>query len=179
MAYKYLLGMLKADQPDSFWQAARTGLIPFLNPDTYGRSVLENCSFIASSRNPDPAVRGRGFVSRLSGSTVEMLSIWLEAFLGHEGIREEEDGTLSLRFQPKLPGDLFDENGEAAFRLMSVCRVTYHNPLRKDTWGDAGVRPVSLTYTLDGQTITVPGDTLRGAKALREGCITQIDITLG
>ena len=179
MAYKYLLGMLKADQPDSFWQAARTGLIPFLDPDTYGRSVLENCSFIASSRNPDPAVRGRGFVSRLSGSTVEMLSIWLEAFLGHEGIREEEDGTLSLRFQPMLPGDLFDENGEAAFRLMSVCRVTYHNPSRKDTWGDAGVRPVSLTYTLDGQTITVPGDTLRGAKALREGCITQIDITLG
>ena len=45
--------------------------------------------------------------------------------------------------------------------------------------GGTGVRPVSLTYTLDGQTITVPGDTLRGAKALREGCITQIDITLG
>ena len=39
--------------------------------------------------------------------------------------------------------------------------------------------PRYLTYTLDGQVITVPGDTLRGAKALREGCITQIDITLG
>ena len=62
---------------------------------------------------------------------------------------------------------------------MSACRITYHNPSRRDTWGDEGVRPISLTYTLDGQTITEPGDTLRDAKALREGRIDRIEITLG
>ena len=62
---------------------------------------------------------------------------------------------------------------------MSRCRVIYHNPSRKNTWGDEGVRPISLSYTLDGQTVTERGDTLRGAKALREGRIGSIEVSLG
>ncbi len=178
MAYKYLLAMLKSNQPAAFWQAAETGLIPFLNPDIYGRSPLENSSFIASSRNPDPAVRGRGFVSRLSGSTAEMLNIWLTVFLGKEGIRESGDGHLSLTFAPMLPAAMFDEKGEASFRLMSRCEVCYHNDSKKDTWGEGGVRPARLRYLLDGREITESGGTLREARALREGRITRVDVWL-
>ena len=47
---------------------------------------LENSSFIASSANPNPDIHGRGFVARLSGSTTEMISMWIEMFIGGQGI---------------------------------------------------------------------------------------------
>ncbi len=178
MEYKYLLGMLKAGAYDAFYEAARTALIPFLSPDSYGRSTLENSSFIASSRNPDPHVHGRGFVSRLSGSTAEMLSIWLHLFLGDGGF-EMQEGTLSFRFAPRLSAWLFDENGEAGFQLLSHCRVRYINPSRKNTYGQGGAKVRKIAYTLDGAERVMDGDTLAEGLALRDGRIRRLDITLG
>lgn len=177
MAYKYLLGMLKAGQYDAFYAAVRTALIPFLSPDVYGRSTLENSSFIASSRNPDPSVRGRGFVSRLSGSTAEMLSMWLQMFLGEGGFQMDGD-TLCFRLDPLLAAWLFDAQGEAAFRLLSSCDVVYHNPSRKNTFGPDGARVSEIAYTLHGRQVRVAGDTLPDGIALRKGEITRLDVTL-
>ncbi|MBR6299616.1 MAG: cellobiose phosphorylase, partial [Clostridia bacterium] len=83
MEYKYLLGLMKAGLYDEFYEAAETALIPKLDPAVYGRSILENSSFIASSVNPDPDTHGRGYVGRLSGSTAEMLSLWKMMFVGN------------------------------------------------------------------------------------------------
>ena len=82
MTYKYLLSLLKAGLYDEFFSEIKTSLIPFLDPAVYGRSTLENSSFIASSVNPDPHVHGRGFVARLSGSTAEFLSMWITMMAG-------------------------------------------------------------------------------------------------
>ena len=53
MEYKYLLGLLKGGLWDEFFQVIKTALPPFMDPEVYGRSTLENSSFIASSRNPN------------------------------------------------------------------------------------------------------------------------------
>ena len=174
MAYKYLLGLLKTGQDEAFWQAARTGLVPFMDPDTYGRSTLENSSFIASSRNPDPAFWGRGFVSRLSGSTVEMLSMHRHIFLGGGGMAVR-DGKPVFRFAPKVPAFLYNAEGEVTFTLFSACRVTLRRPA-----GEPDAEQVhSLAYRLDGRDYQVPGDTLPEGEALRQGSITQVIVTMG
>jgi hypothetical protein len=52
------------------------GMLPFMDPEVYGRSLMECSSFIASSAFPDPSIVGQGFLARLSGSTAEFLDIW-------------------------------------------------------------------------------------------------------
>ena len=76
MAYKYLLEVLRAGLRDEFFTDMRRGLVPFLDPQTYGRSPLENSSFLVSSAHPDATLHGRGFVARLTGATAEFLSMW-------------------------------------------------------------------------------------------------------
>ena len=75
MEYKYILSMIRAGICPEFYDTITRALIPFLVPNMYGRSTLENSSFIASSVNPNPDIHGRGFVARLSGSTTEMLPL--------------------------------------------------------------------------------------------------------
>ncbi len=74
MEYKYLLELLRSGLYEEFFADFKKAAIPFQNPEIYGRSIYENSSFIASSRNPNPSCRGRGFVARLSGSTIEFIS---------------------------------------------------------------------------------------------------------
>ena len=82
MSYKFLLELLRAGLYDEFFTDASTMLVPFMDPGIYGRSVLENSSFIGSSANPDPRTRGRGFIARMSGSTAEFIHIWLLLTVG-------------------------------------------------------------------------------------------------
>ncbi len=176
MEYKYLLGLLKAGLVDEYYTAMKDALIPFQDPEVYGRSTLENSSFLASSANPDKNVHGRGFVARLSGSTTEMLSMWISMFLGDGGFYVK-NGELSFSFRPKLAGWLFDEKGEAGFALMSKCQVTYQNPAGKNTYGADGVKVEKLIMTYkDGAYEEVIGDTLTGKHAheLRAGNIVKI-----
>ena len=153
--------------------------VPFMNPEAYGRSTLENCSFIASSENPNPLMHGRGFVSRLSGSTSEAISMWIDMFAGRD-IFTMKNGRLCLRFDPILPGWFFDENGEASFMFLSKCKVVYHNSLHLSTFGEnrAVVQNIIVNgnkdWNITGNEIT--GDT---AKAVRNGEIKNLDIFLG
>ena len=150
MEYKYLVALFDAGLYDEVFGEMRHLLIPFLNPEVYGRSPLENSSFLASSVNPDPAVRGRGFVSRLSGSTAEVISLWQRMFLG-DVLFHVKDGALTFTFAPVLPVWLFDEGGELSFRFLN-CRVTYRNPARR------GGQLIPIQIELPGHTL--PGGTL-------------------
>ncbi|MGB8452498.1 MAG: hypothetical protein WCD89_09205 [Anaerocolumna sp.] len=175
MEYKYLLGMLKAGLYERFFEELQNTLIAFLPPEVYGRSILENSSFLASSENPDSQVHGRGYVARLSGSTTELLTMWIRMFMGSR-IFSYENGELKLNFEPKLPGWFFDENGEVSFQLLSQCTVTYCNPKRKATYGEnaAKIRNIMIADT----KAEVEGNFLSGetAKRVRNGEIKAITV---
>lgn len=68
MEYKYLLEMLRAGLYAPFIEDFLRAAVPFLDSDVYGRSTLENSSFIASSANPDAAIRGKGSLPWRTGS---------------------------------------------------------------------------------------------------------------
>lgn len=175
MEYKYFLGMLKAGLYDRFYEAVNDALIPYQNPEMYGRSILENSSFLASSANPDLSVHGQGFVARLSGSTVEMLSMWLGMFLGEGGFTFEE-GKLGFQLTPRLSGNMFDERKEASFMLLGSCKVIYHNESGKNTYGEDGVKVCRMELTGEDGCYTVDGSILNEelAQKTREGKISTI-----
>ena len=176
MEYKYILGLLRAGLYDQYYETIQGALIPFLDPAVYGRSTLENSSFIASSVNPDPAVRGRGFQARLSGSTVEVLSMWIEMFFGKKGF-SYTDGVLSLELQPKLASWLFDAQGMASFKMLSSCQVTYINQTGKNTYGADAAVIASMELTMqDGSKEVVDGAVISGklAEDVRSGKVSAI-----
>lgn len=170
MSYKYQLGILKAGLYDEFFEEMKHVMIPFLDPAVYGRSTLENSSFIASSLNPDPSTHGRGFVARLSGSTTEVLSMWSTMMAGKQPFALE-DGVLTFSVQPILAGWLFDEQGEVKFQMCSDTTVTYKNAARKNTYGADGVTLKDIQ--VDG---TSYGTKLTGemAEKVRSGEIKEI-----
>ncbi|MBQ7636482.1 MAG: cellobiose phosphorylase [Lachnospiraceae bacterium] len=177
MEYKYLFALLKNGLYDEFYEASRTAMIPFMDPAVYGRSILENSSFIASSENPDERVHGRGYVARLSGSTTELIGMWIRMFIGDKVFRFE-DNELKITFAPALPGDFFTESGVASWTFMGQTRVVYHNPSRKPTYGPGAAKAISMKLlTTQGETVTAKGDTLTGENALRlrNGDFVRID----
>ncbi len=177
MEYKYLLSMLKSGLYEMFFEEMQNAMIPFLQPEQYGRSILENSSFLASSENPDSMIHGRGYVARLSGSTTELISIWIEMFMGKK-VFSYENGELELHLDPKLPGWMFDENGEVSFMLLSQCKVTYHNSKKRSTYGEDGVRITSIVIKDTEQKIN--SKVLRGdiAYRVRDGAIKEVIVYL-
>ncbi len=192
MSYKYLLELLRAGLYDAFYADIQTMLTPFMDPHTYGRSVLENSSFIGSSANPDPATHGRGFIARLSGSSAEFVHMWLIMTIGPEPFTLTDDHALRFSAGPALPGDWFldaprtihwrDESvalaaGDFACALFGDMLLIYHNPGRRSTFGDQAVRPVR--YQLDDQTpveaVALTGD---AAHAIRNRQVKRVRVTL-
>jgi hypothetical protein len=177
MAFKYLLRILDAGLYEEFFTDLKTGLPAFLDPDTYGRSPLENSSFIASSAHPDPSIHGNGFVARLSGSTAEFLSLWVRMTAGLRPFRMDGE-ELVLELRPALPGWMFREDGTFAFRFLGTCDVTYHNQARQNTY-TAGLQPARIrlqprrgeAVQLDGGVIPAPY-----AAMVRAGQIRSLDI---
>src|SRR6185312_16701648 len=98
MHYKFLLEILRSGLAKEFFADLKTGLVAFQDPEIYGRSPLENSSFIVSSRFPDAAMHGQGFVARLSGATAEWISMVFYMGLGAAPFRIVDGG---LRFEPK------------------------------------------------------------------------------
>jgi hypothetical protein len=141
MEAKYLLELLRAGLFAEFFAAMRQALPPFLAAETYGRSPLENSSFIVSSAHPDPTLHGRGFVARLSGVTAEFLSMWTTMMAGRQPFFMQ-DGQLHLALQPALPAWLFDEQNQLSFRFLGHTTVTVHNPAGLDTWQASPSRTV-------------------------------------
>lgn len=139
MSYKFMLQLLRHDLFPEFFQEMASGMLPFMKPDQYGRSLLECSSFIASSAFEDPAIRGRGFLARLSGSTAEFLSMWTLLMIGPRPFFLDTNGELRMQLVPALPLWFFqDESTNGAqpltisFKLFGSINVTYHNLRQTD-----------------------------------------------
>lgn len=176
MTYKYILGLLKAGLYTEFYQEFRNNCVAFMDPEVYGRSTLENSSFIATSCNPDPATHGRGFVSRLTGANTEYLSMWYIMMFGKK-VFNMENSELTATFKPVLTADFFDENNEVSATFLGDVKVTYFNPNKKDTFA---TEVEFIEFNLSGEDIKVEGSKLVGdyASKLRDGSIKSIKITL-
>jgi hypothetical protein len=161
ISYKFYLEVLRHDLFHEFYEEMTSGgMLPFMDPDVYGRSLMECSSFIASSSFDDPSVIGRGFLARLSGSTAEFLSMWALMMIGPKPFFVEE-GTGELRMQllPALPRWLFDDSDKtkppsASFKLFGEIVVTYYNSRGKDDL--FRLPPARYIVTLrDGNTFTI------------------------
>lgn len=180
MEYKYLLELLKSGLYKEFGEAFHRAGVPFLDPEKYGRSPLENVSFLASSANPDPSAWGRGYVARLSGSTAEMLQMWQIMFFGRKPFWVE-DGELRLGFAPCVPGYLMPEDGVIEAAFLGKVKVTYcvsgltelapgvTEPVRWELVGP------------DGEMMSVEGPSLGDMEAfgVRSGQVAEIRVTMG
>ena len=202
MEYKFILEILKSGMAEEFFADFKKALVPFQPAARYGRSTLENSSFIVSSEFSDPSLHGGGFVARLSGSTAEFLSMWVLMNAGKKPFLVGRDRKISLRFQPTLPAWLFvkedttrtyfDKSGEEvkvkipkdslAFMFLGKTLVVYHNPKTRDTFGKlrVSVRRITLKDSR-GNTTEIKGDTIYSPHAdrIRDGYIPRIDIELG
>jgi hypothetical protein len=161
MSYKFYLEMLRNGLYQQFFEEMRSGMLPFLDPTKYGRSLLECSSFIASSAFEDPAVRGRGFLARLSGSTAEFLSAWALMMIGPRPFSiDGATGALTMQLMPALPRWLFDSASKpvptVSFRLFGAIEVTYyHLKGDEDLFGLPPSRYI-ITF-LDGSVYDVRG----------------------
>ncbi|MFC1658873.1 hypothetical protein ACFL1D_05775, partial [Candidatus Omnitrophota bacterium] len=181
MEYKYLLEILENGLYEEFYAELKNTLVCFQAPAQYGRSILENSSFIASSVFPDQKLSGTGFVARLSGSTAEFLHIWRIMHTGQKPFFLNKEGKLNLCFSPVLAGWLFNRDGKYSFNFLSSIKVTYHNPKRKNTFGEnsASIRKIVLAGK-KGKPVELNSDTIPNAYAeqIRSRLISKIDIFL-
>jgi len=188
MHYKFLLETLRSGLHAEFFADLQKGLVAFLDPTTYGRSPLENSSFIASSRFPDAKVHGVGFVARLSGATAEWISMVLHMGLGAAPF-VVETGELRFKPQPVLANWLFTSQATGrfainsfGFKLFGHTWVVYSNPKQQSTFGPDAVAPVAfeLTYA-DGTVRTHTGGWLPEplARDLRDVKLQSLVIALG
>ncbi|CAM9215932.1 unnamed protein product, partial [Chrysoparadoxa australica] len=151
MSYKFYLELLRAGLYDEFWAELQDGCVAFMDPSVYGRSPLEASSFITSSAHPDKSLHGVGFVSRLSGSTAEFLSMW-ELFMAGPTPFIVNNGSLEVTLSPALPSWLFTDAGTVTFTLVGTTKVTYHNPQGKDTWA-SGMKIEKMRVVKDGNEV--------------------------
>ena len=179
MEYKYLLELLKAGLDEEFYAEFKNALIPFQKPQIYGRSILENSSFLVSSAFSDPKLHGNGFVARLSGSTAEFLEMWLTINAGLAPFFLDNN-ELKLKFSPRLSGWLFNKKGEYSFNFLSKIRVTYHNPVRKDTFGKNPARITRIILGIKDKPVEINSPVIPApyAQAIRSRQINKIDIYL-
>jgi hypothetical protein len=201
MEYKYLLELLKKGLDKEFYQDFYNCVIAFQDPARYGRSILENSSFLASSAFPDKELQGNGFVARLSGSTIEFLNILLLISAGREPFYLDKNGELNLKFSPILKNSLFSkeqkdylyytDSGKKinlslpkdtyAFNFLKNTLVVYHNPLKKDTFGAQSAKITGVRLeSLDNKVIKLDRDVIVHplAAQVRDGEFKRIDIFL-
>jgi hypothetical protein len=199
MEYKFMLEALKQGLYKEFYDDLRKAAIPFQDPARYGRSILENSSFITPSVFFDKESRGNGFVARLSGSTAEFLHILLIMNLGPKPFFME-DGELIFRPSPVLDKMFFTKEkrevhvrvngrkrkitmpaGSYAFTLFRDTLVTYANPKMRNTFGGRSVRPVRYKVRYkNGREHTVAQSVLGEpfSSHLREGAIEHLSVLL-
>ncbi|MBP7056299.1 MAG: hypothetical protein KBB52_05560, partial [Candidatus Omnitrophica bacterium] len=199
MEYKYLLEILKCGLHEEFFSDMKKALIPFQEGERYGRSILENSSFLTSSVFFDHSMVGGGFYARLSGATVELLNMLQIMNLGVQPFTFR-DGRLFFTPSPILKPEFFGVSEKVidfnfkkgarkvtlpqnsyAFSLFANTIIVYENPRLKETFGKARVKPVryEILYasgkkkSLDGESLPEPF-----SKDLRCGLIDKITISL-
>ncbi len=201
MEYKYMLELLRNKLYKEFYGDFKDVFVPFFKPEVYGRSILENSSFIVSSANPDPSIHGRGFVARLTGATAEFIHILLLMALGQRPFSLDTKGDLQFCPGPCLPGWLFTQEERKlriylnshwqeiqvpaksfSFMLFGKILFSYHNETMKDTYGEDSVKPVEFKISdSNGNVETFKSETLNGDMAykIRNRQINRIDVKLG
>ena len=122
MEYKYLLELLKSGMYEEFFEDFHKAAVPFLDPEVYGRSIYENSSFIASSKNPNEKYHGKGFVARLSGSTIEFISMWKLMMFG-KNVFTMKNAELAFMPRPAIPQYLVSEDGKVTTTLLGEIEV--------------------------------------------------------
>lgn len=179
MEYKYLLELLKSGLYEEFAEDFHHAAIPFLDEEVYGRSVYENSSFLASSKNPNKKIHGKGFVARLSGSTIEFIQMWKIMMFGRTPFTERESG-LTVSFAPAIPEYLLDMTRSVSAEFLSSTRITYHLSERRDYFpGSYTVSGMKVTYH-NGTEAEISGGSIEGQMAydLRDGRIKEIEVKL-
>ena len=194
MEYKYFLELLKNGFYQEFFDSFYKCGVCFFDPEDYGRSPLENSSFIVSSVYPDKSLWGKGFVARLSGVTAELLNIWIILCLGKEPFYIDKNKQLCLRFSPILKKELFTITNETidfegkkvtlppnifAFKLFSKTLVCYHNPKRKDTF-NKDCRIEKVIVTSNGRKVFYSSGIIKSSLifSLRGQRVERIDVYL-
>jgi len=178
MEYKYVLELLKSGLYREFFAEFRKVGVCFFSPEVYGRSILENSSFLASSAFPDRNDWGRGFVARLSGSTAEFIEMWIVMTCGAKPFSVGRDGKLRLCFKPALPRDFFTAANTFSFTFFGRTKVLYHNPARRDLFGNNGrIRKIDISWNA-GKLKSVQGGIISGEDAvkIRENKASQLDV---
>ncbi len=200
MEYKYILELLRGGMHHEFFQDFFNALIPFQDPARYGRSNLENSSFIVSSAHPDKRLHGNGFVARLSGSTAEFLSMWLWMNFGQRPFRLDAEGKLSLGFRPALSAELFTSKPENAVwhglegeelrvpvpadsyacTFLGRTIVVYLNPERKSTFGRNAARCRRYRLFAKGRVVALEGESVGEpyASRIRDNEFSRIEVDL-
>jgi hypothetical protein len=177
MEYKYLLDVLRAGLYDEFFEDFKAALIPFLDPITYGRSILENSSFLVSSAHPDESLHGAGFVARLSGATAEFISMWRIMMAGDQPFILKE-GQLCLIIKPILPGWLFCKDNTLFCKFLGRTTIIYNNPKRRNTFDPECVIQSIILHPIDSDALELTGNVIPSPYALmvRDGLVRQIDV---
>lgn len=195
MHYKFALEMLRAGLVEEFYQQFEQLLVAFRDPEQYKRNPVENSSFLVSSSfSIDPQQWGRGCVARLSGSTVELLHLWIHLFLGAQPF-VLESGRLCFKPSPLLASDLFSiaprtvqlfgqeewlPANSASCVIFSKTLLVYINAARKNTFGNNAPRPVAYRLYESNHLKPLEHAALDGEMALwiREGKFRRIEIVL-
>lgn len=187
MAYKFVLETLRSGLVEEFYEDFKTQCVGFLDPQRYGRSPLENSSFIVSSRFPDARLHGNGFSARLTGAAAEWISFIMYIGLGSQPFKWVK-GELRFEPRPTLAGWLFRKKATAlsakdtfGFKLFGKTWIIYHNPGRKNTYGPKALLPKRYRLrTLAGKETVHEGTYLPDALArdLRSGELEKIEIDL-
>ncbi len=197
MHYKFVLEMVRRGLLAEFYGQIDNLLVAFRDPAEYRRNPTETSSFVVSSGFAiDPREHGRGCVARLSGSTVELLHLWVHLFLGPSPFLFEH-GRLAFKPAPVLSTTFFTASeqrvspfgieealpaGSAACALLGSTLLVYLNPSRRDCFGPEAVSPCRFRlYQRDGGVTTIEGRQLEGqeAEAVRRGDYRRVDVVLG
>jgi len=169
MSYKYYLQLIRGGLYEEFFsEMVNGGMLPFMEPVAYGRSLMECSSFLASSAFVDPSMHGRGFLPRLSGSTAEFLSIYILMMMGPKIFFLDDNNELNFQLKPALPLWLFESDTEDAadesselsitYKLFSAIDVTIHNTAKKNIFG---IAPNSYNLVLaDGTEVSIKGGSI-------------------
>ncbi|MDY0276505.1 MAG: hypothetical protein RBQ97_00315 [Acholeplasma sp.] len=175
MNFKYLVGLLKSGLYDEYYLEIKNQMPAFMDFNVYGRSVLENVSFIATSNNPNPNQRGRGYVARLTGTTSEAITLFYLMFLGSKPFRYD-DGQLEFVVSPKLAKDFF-VNNEVSFMFLESINIVIFNPKGIDTFA---LQATKYVLSNDKEKIVVDDNSLKGdlATDIRKKRFTRIEVIL-
>lgn len=177
MSYKYLISLIKSGLYNEYFHDMKTAMPPFMDPEVYGRSPLENASFIATSNNPNPKNHGRAFVARLTGTTSEAITLMILMMTGKK-LFSVEDQVLKFKIQPILTKDFFDDNHEVSFKLFNKVNITVVNPENVDTFD--GLEPVEYQLSNAFDLVTILGPTVDGhlAEQIRRGHFDHVRVIL-